>query len=96
MLVYKKQADRHWRELKILRGKHSPKASEDDTRDLAEIYLAEIKNIKSSYSYRIGRALTWLPRQIRAAVKCYLEHGLKYTAKRVLVKLRFIKDFQEN
>lgn len=38
-------------------------------------------------SYRIGRAITWLPRKLRGGVRCIREHGLKYTCCYALKKL---------
>ena len=42
----------------------------------------EIKNIHASATYRIGRAVTWLPRKVRGGVRCYQEHGMRYTLRR--------------
>ena len=43
----------------------------------------EISAIRASWSYRIGRAITWLPRKIRGGIRCYQEHGLRYTLERL-------------
>lgn len=45
------------------------------------------KKLKSGLSYRLGRALTWVPRKIRGAIKCLKQHGLAYTCKRAIGKL---------
>ena len=45
------------------------------------------KKIKNSISFRIGRKITFIPRKIRGGIKCYHEHGLKYTIKRSLYHL---------
>ena len=47
----------------------------------------DLDHIHSSLSYRIGRTITWLPRKIRGGVRCYQEHGLRYTAQRVVYHL---------
>ena len=39
--------------------------------------------IRQSWSFKIGRFITWLPRKIRGGIKCYKEHGWRYTANRV-------------
>lgn len=41
-------------------------------------------DIKSSRSYRLGRAVTWLPRKLRGGIRCYRGHGLRYTLHRML------------
>lgn len=52
----------------------------------------EIQNIHNSWTYRIGRVITWLPRMIRGGVRCFQEHGLSYTLDRVLVRLHLKED----
>lgn len=39
--------------------------------------------IRASWSYRIGRAVTWLPRKVRGGVRCLRENGFSYTLRRV-------------
>lgn len=51
----------------------------------------ELKNIKNSRSYKLGRILTFIPRKIKGGIKCYKEHGFKYTLNRILVHLRLKK-----
>lgn len=54
----------------------------------------EISNLKkttvskNSVSYRVGRICTYVPRKIRGGIRCYKEHGMGYTVKRVFVKLK--------
>lgn len=52
----------------------------------------EIAAIHASWSYRIGRFITFIPRKIRGGIRCYQEHGWKYTWQRVLVHLGVRKD----
>lgn len=47
----------------------------------------ELEQLRSSVSFRFGRAATWLPRKMRGAVRCVRQHGLLYTARRVLIKI---------
>lgn len=46
----------------------------------------EITNIHHSWSYRIGRFVTFVPRKVRGAIRCYKEHGARYTLRRVKEK----------
>lgn len=48
--------------------------------------------VHRSASFRLGRAVAWLPRKLRRFADCYAEHGLRYTAWRVLVYLHLSKD----
>ena len=40
--------------------------------------------VRSSVSFRIGRALTFLPRKLRGGIRCLKENGLRYTISRTL------------
>jgi len=48
----------------------------------------EIAAIHQSATYRIGRAITFIPRMIRGMVLCYKEHGIRYTFRRIKIKLK--------
>ena len=48
--------------------------------------------VHASVSFRIGRAITWLPRKLRGGIQCYREHGAGYTARRALYHLGLWKD----
>lgn len=39
----------------------------------------QVQELRSSPSYNIGRAITWLPRKIRGGYRCVKENGWKYT-----------------
>ena len=52
----------------------------------------EIASIHQSWSYRIGRIVTWVPRKIRGLVRCFKEHGLDYTWNRILIHLHLKPD----
>lgn len=75
--------------------------SPDEKRLKARIELLQLKldranqeiwNIHHSWTYRIGRFITWLPRKVRGFVRCYHEHGAYYTYERVLVHLHLKPD----
>lgn len=51
----------------------------------------ELDALKNSRSYRVGRVLTFLPRKVRGGIRCYREHGLKYTVKRTLYHMGLYK-----
>ena len=44
--------------------------------------------LRRSHSYKLGRALTFVPRKLRGGIRCYREHGLRYTWQRLLDKSR--------
>lgn len=56
-----------------------------------ERYYQECCDIRASWSYRIGRFITWPYRMARGFYRCYQEHGWRYTWRRVLVKLHITK-----
>lgn len=56
------------------------------------LYRNEIHSIHASWSYRIGRFITFIPRKIRGGLQCYQEHGLSYTLDRLLVHLHLKDD----
>ena len=43
-----------------------------------------LEDMKASVSFRVGRGITWMPRKLRGGIRCYQEHGLRYTARRFL------------
>ena len=55
----------------------------------------DLNAIRNSRSYKIGRAITFVPRKIRGGIRCYEEHGLRYTLKRVLHHLGLEKRAEE-
>lgn len=48
----------------------------------------ELYATRDTVSFRVGRAITWFPRKLRGGVRCYKEHGGKYTFYRLLYHLR--------
>lgn len=63
----------------------------DESPEIMRQRLAELEqwmeDIKASASFRIGRAITWLPRKVRGGVRCYREHGAAYTARQFVKHL---------
>ena len=51
-----------------------------------------IHDLESSVSFRLGRAITWLPRKVRGGVRCFKEHGVGYTVRRTLYHMGLRKD----
>lgn len=47
----------------------------------------ELRDLHNSVSFRIGRAITFVPRKIRGGFRCVKEHGLGYTLRLGLRKL---------
>lgn len=50
-------------------------------------YREEVIAIRNSASYRIGRFITFIPRKIRGGIRCYKEHGMRYTLRRLQEQL---------
>lgn len=48
----------------------------------------EIELIHNSWTYRIGRFITFIPRKIRGGIRCYKENGMQYTLNRAKAKFR--------
>lgn len=63
-------------------------------QQLNDKYLSERKLkqdyecMKSGYSFKIGRIITFFPRKIRGGINCYQEHGMQYTISRFFYHLR--------
>lgn len=51
-------------------------------------YKKELAAVKSGYSFRIGRIITYVPRKVRGGIRCYKEHGLNFTLKRMVQKIK--------
>lgn len=83
---------------KSIQSTEPSNATELDTKSLAQQvdfykkqangYKYEIKTIRNSWSYRMGRIITWFPRKIRGCIRCCQEHGFQYTFLRVLKRLK--------
>ena len=58
---------------------------------------AEMRALKKSKSYRIGRTITFLPRKLKGFIQCILDHGLAYTVRYGCSKLlhKFCSLFQK-
>lgn len=55
----------------------------------------EWTNVKSGYSFRIGRVITFIPRKVRGGRRCLREHGWGYTFRRTLWHLGLISKWHE-
>ena len=59
----------------------------DQKNKTIDYYSKELENIKNGYSFKIGRVITFIPRKLHGCIRCYKEHGVKYTAKRAMEHL---------
>ena len=50
----------------------------------------ELLSIQQSISFFIGRAITWPPRMIRDALRCWSENGFVYACSRIPVKIGIV------
>lgn len=48
---------------------------------------SEFQYLKNSFSFRLGRAITFLPRKLRGGFKCCKDHGVIYTCKLFFYKI---------
>ena len=48
-----------------------------------EIDINKFSEIQHSSAYRLALAITFIPRKIRGGIRCYQEHGLRYTLRRL-------------
>lgn len=55
----------------------------------------QLHDVKSGYSFRTGRIITFIPRKIRGGYRCFREHGAAYTIRRTLWHLGIIRDWKE-
>lgn len=70
----------------------SRQQSENATQLQKDIKAAkkEIKAIQRSWSFRIGRFVTFIPRKLRGGIRCYQEHGFQYTLSRIKLKVKHV------
>lgn len=47
----------------------------------------EVDKLKNSSSYRIGRAITLIPRKIKGGIRCIKDHGILYTLRHAIRKI---------
>ena len=48
----------------------------------------ELKEIKSSSTYRFSKMLAYIPDKIRGGIQCYKDNGLRYTIYRLIAKIK--------
>lgn len=58
--------------------------SNQNSEQAAKMYKQELMDVHASWTYRIGRFITWVPRKARGLIRCYREHGWNYTWRRSL------------
>ena len=61
--------------------------SGEEQKKRADRLQYDLDCVHNSVSFRLGRAITWLPRKVRGGVRCYKEHGAAYTTYRFLAHL---------
>lgn len=66
-------------------------------RSKFERIRCDLEHIKKSKSFKIGRAITFIPRKIRGVLRCFREHGLTYTLECIFYSLQksFLKTKHE-
>lgn len=73
---------------KTLPSKATPSKAAILSNQNYDFYKNEVIAIRASASYRIGRFITFIPRKIRGGIRCYNEHGMRYTMRRIREKFR--------
>lgn len=56
--------------------------------DITKRKINELNRLKKSRTYRIARAITYVPQKIRKVIWCYKENGMSYTMKKVKQKVQ--------
>lgn len=77
------QSDAKWVELATKPDNRPTQSKQNAAKNQSN----EAALIRASWSYRIGRFITWPYRMVRGFFRCYREHGWSYTWRRVLVHL---------
>ena len=72
---------------KLRRQERAAKQEAQRQRQTMRAMPEEIDALKSSTAYRVGMAVTFLPRKVYRGIRCFKENGLKYTIKRIFEKL---------
>jgi len=81
------QLVKEWAQLKSL---------SEEQKQRADSLQYDLDCVHNSISFRIGRAITWLPCKVRGGVRCFREHGASYTVRRTLYHMGLWKDEEEN
>ncbi|MBR2028418.1 MAG: hypothetical protein IKA10_05480 [Oscillospiraceae bacterium] len=66
---------------------NSDNAADEGTKELLKLAEKELTDVKKSASYKIGRAVTLLPRCAKAFALCVQNNGFGYTVKLVVKRL---------
>ena len=74
-----------------LPSKYQQQSQNDQTGDCVMAayrkLVGDYNAMRSSWSFKIGRMITWLPRKVRGGIRCLQENGFRYTLKRCGEKL---------
>jgi len=62
--------------------------AKDKDKNKAKLHPDELNLLKNSVSYRLGRALTFVPRKVRGGFMCAKDHGVAYMLKLAVRKMR--------
>ena len=73
---------------KLQTEKNKLQTEKNKLQTVKKVMSAEIASLRKSFSFRLGRALTWFPRKFRGGVRCLKEHGLIYTVKHFVAKVK--------
>ena len=46
----------------------------------------DLNSVLNSASFKVGRAITFVPRKMRGGLKCFKDNGIMYTIKRIFLK----------
>lgn len=57
------------------------------TRKQLAAAQTELRKLRATRAWRIGRAVTFLPRKAKGGIKCLRENGLRYTLRRAVKKV---------
>lgn len=88
MVIYS-EYERLDRECGILSWQLSQTQQElENKRSQAVYYKNEYLNINHSFSYNAGKRITWFPRKLYRGCRCISDHGLIYTVKYALRKMK--------
>ncbi len=47
----------------------------------------KLRNQNNSVSWKVGRLITYIPRKIRGGIRCFKQHGMRYTLDRIKYKI---------
>lgn len=74
----------------VMEGTYSIDSLTEQNRNKQELLQCrrDLEAIRGSNAFRVGSAVTWLPRKLRGGIRCYRENGMKYTIDRAKEKVK--------